>query len=432
MQEIPVFGILRRIDMTARSPESWLNEPLTLSAGVTIKNRLAKSAMSEALGTFDNRVTGKLPALYRRWADGGTGLLITGNVMIDRRALGEPGNVAVEDGRDMALLGEWAAAGTRNGAQLWMQINHPGKQAPKGLNAETVSPSAVPFRPELSGFFDTPRELAEPEIEGLIARYGRTAGLARQAGFTGVQIHGAHGYLVSQFLSPLHNRRTDRWGGSAENRRRFALEVYRSMRSAVGPDFPVGIKLNSADFQRGGFTEEESLEAVTALSEAGVDLIEISGGTYESPRMSLGVAPPESTRRREAYFLYFADRVRGVTRTPLMVTGGFRSLTGMAEALSSGSVDLVGLGRPLAVEPDLPKRVLAGTEPLHTVPVRIKTGIRPIDRLAIMEVSWYARQLRRMGEGRDPVPGESGLKSFILYVIGSGWKTFRTRKMRAL
>lgn len=417
--------------MSARTPESWLNEPLTLRNGTTIKNRLAKSAMSEALGTADNRMTGMPATLYRRWAGGGIGLLITGHVMVDRRALAEPTNVALEDDRDMALLKEWAAAGTRNGTQLWMQINHPGKQAPKGLNRETVAPSAVPFRPDMARFFDTPRELTEPEIEEIIARYGRTAGLARLAGFTGVQIHGAHGYLVSQFLSPLQNRRTDRWGGSAGNRRRFVLEVYRSMRSAVGPDFPVGIKLNSADFQRGGFTEEESLEAVTALSEAGIDLIEISGGTYESPRMSLGVKQPESTKQREAYFLYFADRVRGITKMPLMVTGGFRTPGGMAEAVSSGSVDLVGLARPLALEPELPSRVLKGEEPLHPAPARISTGIGAIDRMAIMELTWYGRQLRRMAEGHDPKPRESALKAFILYALESGWKTFKSRRMRA-
>jgi len=292
------------------SPAQILSQPFTLPNGAVVKNRLAKSAMSEALGTTDNHVTDGLATLYRRWADGGIGLLITGNVMIDRRALGEPNNVALEDESDLELLKQWADAGTRNGTQLWMQINHPGKQVPKGLNAESVAPSAIPFGKEIAAFFATPRELTEAEILDIIARFGRTAAIAQKAGFSGVQIHGAHGYLVSQFLSGHHNQRTDQWGGNAENRRRFVLEVFKAIRAQTGPDFPVGIKLNSADFQKGGFTEEESLDVIRALSEAGIDMIEISGGTYEAPAMAgvKEVPVKDSTRRREAYFLEFAEK----------------------------------------------------------------------------------------------------------------------------
>ena len=203
-----------------------LSQPYTLPNGSVIKNRLGKSAMSEALGTTDNRMTAGLERLYGRWADGGIGLLITGNVMIDRRALGEPNNVAIEDERDLDQLRAWAAAGTRNGTQLWMQINHPGKQSPKGLNAETVAPSAIPFNKELSRFFSTPRALTETEIEELIQRYGRTAAIAKKAGFTGVQIHGAHGYLVSQFLSGHHNQRQDRWGVTPKTAAGLSLRFF--------------------------------------------------------------------------------------------------------------------------------------------------------------------------------------------------------------
>lgn len=414
------------------SPAQTLSQPFTLPNGTVIKNRLAKSAMSEALGTTDNHVTGGLATLYRRWADGGIGLLITGNVMVDRRALGEPNNVALEDESDLALLKEWAAAGTRNGTQLWMQINHPGKQSPKGLNAETVAPSAIPFNKELSAFFATPRELTDAEIRDIIARFARTAAIARKAGFSGVQIHGAHGYLVSQFLSGHHNQRTDQWGGSAENRRRFVLEVFKAIRAATGPGFPVGIKLNSADFQKGGFTEEESLDVIRALSEAGIDMIEISGGTYEAPVMS-GVAKvpvKESTRRREAYFLEFAEKARQAVKTPLMLTGGFRTAEGMAEAISSGAVDFVGVARSLAIEPDAPNRLLSGQQPRHQVKP-IKTGIKPIDKMALMEVAWYSRQLRRMANGCEPKPNESGLVSFLIGMTENGWNTFKTRRLRA-
>jgi 2,4-dienoyl-CoA reductase-like NADH-dependent reductase (Old Yellow Enzyme family) len=227
-----------------------------------------------------------LAALYGTWAKGGIGICVTGNVMIDHRALGEPGNVIIEDETHLAALQKWAKAATQNNTQCWVQLNHPGKQAPKGLNKETVSPSAVPFRKDMQAFFPTPRELTEPEIQDLIQRFANAAAIVQKAGFTGVQIHGAHGYLVSQFLSPHHNVRTDQYGGSPENRRRFVLEIYHAMREKTGAAFPISIKLNSADFQRGGFTEEESLDLIRVLAEAGMDLIEISGGTYEAPVMT--------------------------------------------------------------------------------------------------------------------------------------------------
>ncbi|MGH8504402.1 MAG: NADH:flavin oxidoreductase/NADH oxidase family protein [Stenotrophobium sp.] len=415
------------------SPAQILAQPFHLPSGALIPNRLAKSAMSEALGTMDNRPTARLERLYARWAEGGIGLCITGNVMIDRRALGEPGNVVVEDESDLPMLQRWAAAGTRHGGQLWMQINHPGKQSPKGLNRENVAPSALPFGRDMAAFFATPRELTGDEIEDLIRRYGNTARIAQKVGFTGVQIHGAHGYLVSQFLSPRHNHREDQWGGSAENRRRFVLAVLAEMRRQVGEDFPIGIKLNSADFQRGGFTEEESLDAIRALVVAGIDLVEISGGTYEAPAMTgieTKVKAKASTRAREAYFLEFAEKVRAAVKVPLMLTGGFRSIEGMAQVLDSGAIDFVGLGRLLAVEPDAPARLLRGENPLHQIRP-ISTGIGMVDRMALMEVAWYARQLHRIGDGRAPKPHESGLKSFAVGMLENGWNTFRTRRLRA-
>jgi 2,4-dienoyl-CoA reductase-like NADH-dependent reductase (Old Yellow Enzyme family) len=409
-----------------------LAQPLTLPNGTVLANRLAKSAMSEALGSYDNHVTPQLPRLYARWAKSGIGLLFTGNVMIDRRALGEPGNVVLEDESDMALLTQWARAATDQGVQIWMQLNHPGKQSPKGLNPYNVSPSAIPFRKDMAAFFDTPRELTVAQIEEIIARFGRSAALAKKAGFSGVQIHGAHGYLVSQFLSPHHNQRSDDWGGSAENRRRFGLAVYAEIRRQVGKDFPVGIKLNSADFQRGGFTEEESLATIRALADAGMDLIEISGGTYESPAMTgIGASgQAASTLAREAYFLEFAEKLRATVRTPLMVTGGFRTQAGMNAALRSGALDLVGLSRLLALDPDAPAQLLRGRDSPHRVRP-ITTGIKVVDRMALMEVAWYARQLQRIANGREPRPNESGLFAFLATAWASGWGTFRTRRLRA-
>lgn len=405
-----------------------LTQPLVLSRGAPVKNRLLKSAMSEALGTREGAATPELVRLYGAWVAGGIGLCVTGNVMVDRRALGEPSNVVIEDDRFFPQLQAWAQAATQNNTHCWVQLNHPGKQAPKGLNKQNMAPSAVPFVKDLQAFFPTPRAMTSAEINDVIARFGRAAGLVKQAGFTGVQIHGAHGYLVSQFLSPKHNVRDDEWGGNAENRRRFVLSVYRAMREAVGEDFPIGIKLNSADFQRGGFTEAESLDVIRALSAEGIDLIEISGGTYEAPAMT-GIkqkdAPKESTRLREAYFLDFAHKARQAVRTPLVVTGGFRTPEGMAAAIDSGDVDMVGIARVLAIEPDAPTRLLNKQATNHHVKP-IKTGIPFIDKGGMMEVTWYTGQLKRIGRGEAPKPNEMALLVFFK----SAWAMLRAGKKR--
>jgi len=244
-----------------------------------------------------------------------------------------------------------------------------------------------------------------------------SAAVAEKAGFDGVQIHGAHGYLISQFLSPHHNQREDEWGGSPENRMRFVLAVYRAIRKVTSAGFCVGIKLNSADFQRGVFTEEESLDAIKALSDEVIDLVEISGGNYENPAMAKGVdLVKESPRSREAYFLEFAEKVRQQAKTPLMVTGGFRSSDGMANAVASGATDLIGVARSLAIEPDFPNRILRG-EAFESAVKPITTGIKAIDDMALMEVSWYARQLGRMGKGKPPRLHNRGFWS-LLEVLG--------------
>jgi 2,4-dienoyl-CoA reductase-like NADH-dependent reductase (Old Yellow Enzyme family) len=397
--------------------------PLTLPCGVTLKNRILKSAMSEALGTPAHAPSPGLATLYRRWARGGLSVAVTGNIMIDGAALGEPGNVVVEDDRDMDALRAWASAGTEAGCGCWAQLNHPGKQAPRFLNSETVSPSAIGFGPELSPAFPVPRALSEPEIADLIARFGRAAGVLVQAGFTGVQIHGAHGYLVSQFLSPLHNQRTDDWGGSLENRARFALSVYRAIREAVGPGVPVSIKMNSADFQRGGFDEADSLRVMSWLEEAGIDLIEVSGGTYEAPAMT---GARQSTREREGYFLDFVARAREHLRVPLCVTGGFRTPAGMERAIAEGAA-MVGLARALCIQPELPAAVLAG-EDVQSLVRRLTTGFRGIDRVATLDVLWYETQLARMAAGRDPDPDLGEWRSLLSTLSRAGLQAFRMRR----
>ncbi len=289
----------------------------------------------------------------------GAGLLITGNVMIDSRALGEPRNVVVENRSNFKLLQDWAKSCEGTGTHIWPQLNHPGRQAFAAINREVVAPSAVSLKMgAASGMFKKPIPLSEDAIWEIIKRFGNTAKIMQDAGFTGCQIHGAHGYLVSQFLSPISNIRKDKWGGTLENRMRFVLEIYREIRAQVGKDYPIGIKINSADFQRGGFTEEESMEVIRILSKEGIDMLEISGGTYEKPAM-VGHKQKKSTQEREAYFLDYVERARKITTKPLMLTGGFRTVTVMENALADGNLDIVGLARPFCLYPELAQDVFS-------------------------------------------------------------------------
>ena len=406
---------------------SILFSPMRLTNNVVAPNRFLKSAMSEVLATQGEHlpIEGHL-RVYRRWAMGGTGILVTGNVMIDRTALGEPGNVVLEDEQHLDRFVSWAKAvhEVSPDTQFWMQINHPGKQSPRFLTPHPVAPSAVPLGKELEKAFMTPRELAADEIADLIDRYATTARLAKKAGFDGVQIHGAHGYLVSQFLSPHHNRRTDKWGGSSENRRRFAIEVYRAIRNEVGAGFPVSIKMNSADFQKGGFEGEEAIDLVKALTSAGIDLIEISGGNYESPAMT---GARQSTSEREAYFLDFAAKARKVTDVPIAVTGGFRSVRAMEDALATGATDFVGIARALTLDPELPKH--AAADPDYVCDVgRPSTGIRALDLMFMLAITYYETQIRRMAEGRDPKPGVSEWYTVLQNLTAMGTAAFKKRR----
>lgn len=390
--------------MPSSSPVSPIALPLTLVGGATLPNRIAKSAMSEVLGDADGAPTDRLIRLYERLGRGGAGLLITGNVMISMGGRGEPGNVVVEDRRHLASLRRWADAAQANGSKLWMQINHAGRQSPRRLSPSPVAPSAVGLRGFL-GTFARPRALEDAEIETIIDQFATTAAVAKEAGFAGVQIHGAHGYLVSQFLSPLANLRQDRWGGSIENRMRFLLEIVRRMRAAVGPDFPIGVKLNSADFQRGGFEVDDAKTVAVALEEAGIALLEVSGGNYESPAMAGGgglkTAVRESTRLREAYFFEYAREIRAVTKLPILLTGGLRTVETMNEVVASGAVDVVGIARPMTFEPDLPRQLLSG-EARGAATVNLRTGIKRVDEM--LQVFWFQQQLHKMADGLEPDP----------------------------
>lgn len=382
---------------------SLIAAPLVLPSGSSLPNRIVKSAMSECLADpATNAPNDQLFRLYERWSKSGAGMLITGHVIVDPLGLGEPANVMVIDDRHRAGLRRWAEAAQGHGAKLWMQLNHAGRQAPKKLTRQPVAPSAVPMK-GMAGLFAVPRALTEQEISTIIVRFANAAAVAKEAGFAGVQLHGAHGYLISQFLSPRTNRRDDAWGGDPVRRRRFLLEIVRSVRAAVGPSFPIGVKLNSADFQRGGFTIEESMDVARALDAAGLDVLEVSGGNYESPAMAgsgelLG-KQRASSRYREAYFLDYARQIRAVTKLPILLTGGMRSRAVMEDALGSGAIDLVGLARPMTYAPELPARLLEGS--LDTAPVvKIRSRIRFVDDA--IQAMWFQQQIGELAHGREP------------------------------
>ncbi|MBC6450581.1 NADH:flavin oxidoreductase/NADH oxidase family protein [Actinokineospora xionganensis] len=410
-----------------------ISDPLTLPCGQVLPNRIMKSALSEALGSRANGPSTRLERLYGRWTGGGYGLIVTGNVMVDRRQLGEPGNVVIEDDRDLDGLTRWAKSTQDGGVPIWMQLNHPGRQANAlAARRRPVAPSAIAAK--VPGAV-TPRALTGAEIEDIIDRFATAASVAETAGFDGVQIHGAHGYLVAQFLSPLANQRTDEWGGDPQRRARFVLEVLRRIRGAVSPGFAVGIKLNSADFQRGGFTEAESRDVVARLATEGVDLIEVSGGSYEVPAM-MGQAVSASTREREAYFLEYARAVRDVAAdVPLAVTGGFRSRTAMANAVADGACDLIGLGRPTCTTPDAARAILESRQPRLDVHA-VRFGLRgPLGKVAdlkaldgALDLQWHTDQLHRLGAGQDPDLDRPWWKTAASMLKRNGLDAFRSKR----
>ncbi|WP_214481786.1 NADH:flavin oxidoreductase/NADH oxidase family protein [Bacillus sp. SM2101] len=407
--------------------DSVLFKEFTLNNGIKIKNRFFKGAMSEALANKHHQPTEAIYHLYETWARGGTGIVVTGNVMVDRKALGETRNVVVEDESILPFLEKWAEKGTINDTHLWMQLNHPGKQAPKGVVKETVAPSAIPLHESLSRFFPHPREITSSEINDLIRRFGNSAKLAKKAGFTGVQIHGAHGYLISQFLSPRHNQRNDEWGGDIDGRMKFLIEIYREIRNQTG-SFPISVKMNSADFMKAGFTEEEAMYVAKQLEIEGVDLLEISGGSYENPQMT-GRNVKESTKVREAYFLDFAENLRKTVHMPLCVTGGFRSTIGMENAIQSNATDFIGIARPLAVYPDFP-RLIANKSLQEVVLPQKKIGVKGIDNKVPFEIIWYSQQMKRLGQGKKIKHNHPVWLSLLQAVLKNGKEAIQQQRIK--
>ena len=402
-----------------------LKDKITLPCGAQIKNRICKAAMTERIAFADNYTNQRHLNLYKKWAEGDIGILLTGNVQVDKNHLEGPANVCIEEdtyAEQLPLLRKWAEEGTKDNTHLWMQISHAGRQTPGEINSSPKAPSSVQLK--IPGRnYGVPSALSTEEINEIIKKYTFVAKIARETGFTGIQIHSAHGYLLSEFLSPDINLREDEWGGTVENRSRIHVEIIKNIRREIGEDFPISVKMNSADFQKGGFSPDDSIQVAKIIEAAGVDNIEISGGTYEQPRLlgldNVSINPDrsevrkESTIAREAYFLEYAEKIKKNIQIPLMVTGGFRTKQGMESAVKSGACEIVGVGRPLCANPFEIKEMFDGK--IEQLPIYEKTlslgpwifspssPFRLIQALnAFGAQAWFYQQIKRMGDNKLP------------------------------
>ena len=397
--------------------ENLLFTPITLPNGTTIKNRFFKSAMSEGMGTRDFQPKKNIATLYKRWAKGGTGLIITGNIMVDPKGTAEPGNIVFDKNSNMEILKNWAKQGQQHGAKVMVQLNHPGKQAPKTVSKQTVAPSAVPLGNGLNKLFSTPRALTTSEVEELVQKFVTSAKVAKEAGFSGVQIHAAHGYLISQFLSPHDNRRTDKYGGSLENRMRFLKEIYLGMREELGKDFTIGIKINSTDFKEDGLTEEDSLKTIIELANLGLDFVEISGGTYERPAM-MG-ATSKSTN--QVFFAEYSKKLKQKIEIPVVVTGGIRSINAMNTLLNDNTTDFIGIARPLTIDPNIPNKIKQGTYTIVET-TRVSTGVKKLDKIfgSLLGIVYYQVLMQNIAKGKEPKATKNAWPSLIQAVYNQG------------
>jgi 2,4-dienoyl-CoA reductase-like NADH-dependent reductase (Old Yellow Enzyme family) len=387
---------------------SVLSKELRLSNGVTLSNRIAQSAMTEHLATGDGAPSWQLIEAYRRFAVSGAALIVSGNVMVNGWSLEAPRNVVIEDDRHLPQLRQWAATTAGSDARLILQLSLAGRQSQRGLalagrRQDVATASAVPM--SIGGpLFKPPRALSDLEIRQVIGQFATAARIAAEAGFAGVQVHAAHGYLLSQFLSPLVNQRTDNWGGSPEKRMRMLIEIVRAVDSVTPQSFLLTVKMNVSDFQPGGLDASEALMVAKALENEGVHLIEFSGGTYESSAMIDGGTARDPSGGREAYFLDYAEQFARELTVPVMLSGGFRTRAAMIDAVETGVAAVIGLARPIAVEPDFPRRILDGTTEvsLATPP---KVGNKNIDDL--LSGAWYQEQIARLGRGKPTLPNRT-------------------------
>lgn len=378
-----------------------VSKSLTLPGDLTIKNRFFKSAMSETMALENGRPTNLIANLYHRWALGGWGVIVTGNVMVDHQAMAEPGNVVVEDRRNLDILSRWAEAATINHTQLWMQLNHPGRQSPRIFSEQPVAPSPIKITGVNGRYFNEPRELRTYEVKQLVTKYIKTAAIAQIAGFTGVQLHGAFGYLINQFLSKTTNQRTDQYGGSLENRMRFLVEIYQGIRESCGSRFAISLKLSLTDINVSGFTEDEMTAVIQKMAGLGINLIEIAGDDYETSQLG---------------FSGYAHMIRQLVNVPIVLSGGFRNISTMEEALGRDDADMIGICTAASIISDLPDQVL--NERYQPVSVNLTNGSRHLDEKyqSLMVTSYCEQQARRIAEGKRPQRYTSGWRAIAACV----------------
>ncbi len=367
--------------------------------------------MTERLATANHLPNDKHLTLYKHWASAGAGLMISGNVIVDKKHLEAGGNVVIGKHQEKAPFLGWTHVATASGNHFWAQISHAGRQANVFSNLNPQSASDIKLRK--LGFFAKPVPMTESTIEQTIDLFVEGAEFCQEVGFTGVQFHAAHGYLLSQFLSPRTNKRQDRWGGSIENRGRMLFEIVRQARRKLGPSFPISVKLNSADFQRGGFEQHDAMFVIKRLEDMGIDLLEISGGTYENLVFLTEQRSRKSTQSREAYFLTFAEEVRKECAIPLMVTGGFRSLDFTRQALNTGALDVIGFARPFLIDSSFPKGFLDGTQDRVDQPVLKPFSDKYLD---LAEGGYYDKQIEELARGNGLRPNYSGNRAIFRFI----------------
>ncbi|KAL3484213.1 hypothetical protein BJX62DRAFT_58952 [Aspergillus germanicus] len=408
-----------------------INEPLELKCGLVLPNRLVKAAMAEGLADKGHLPGERISRVYNEWAKGGWGALLTGNIQVDVQHLGGYGDLATRsyqahESQSLDAWNKYAETCQEHGTPAIAQICHPGRQSPRGAGergifGQTIAPSAIPLNMGdgvaasivRNIVFGCPRAMSKSDIDHVVGQFVNCARVLAQCGFSGVEIHAAHGYLLSQFLSPGSNDRQDDYGGSAERRARIVIEIVQQIRSVVPASFCIGIKLNSADHNASDF--EDTMTQIQLFSDAGVDFLEISGGSYEDPTMmGRGVRDEpstpksQSTAAREAFFLDFAAQTR--KRFPditLLLTGGFRTREGIETALKAGVCDLVGIGRPAVLRPDIPRLMMdaaysnqEASVVFHKVPVPLVARLLQIKSLGGgAETEYFRGQIHRLADG---------------------------------
>lgn len=387
-----------------------LGRPLELPCGVALKNRLAKSAMSDSLGDGEGNPTEAQVRLYERWAEGGAALSLIGEVQVDPRYPERPGNLVLAAEADVQAMQVLARRGSMNGAQLWPQLGHAG-----ALSHVPISRPKGPSALDIEGL--RCEGMSIDDIQELPATYARAAKIAKNAGFGGVQVHAAHGFLLSQFLSPLFNRRTDAHGGSIEGRFRIIHAVLDAVRQTVGMSFPIGIKINSTDRLVGGLAEDDALHVVRMLDRTSVDLIDVSGGTYFP-----GAASSSDGRSSSGpYFIDFAKRAKEVTAIPVMATGGFATRDQAKDAVEKGCVDAVSVARAMVLNPMLARAWLCddgGDPEFPAFDAPPRGGV----------TAWYTMRLTALGEDKESRFDLNAASALEAYEVRDAQRCARWRK----